>query len=435
MFSFFKGRKAQAPDYSARYAAYADRKRQAERDIYDQSRDYHRAAPAGKMAAATTKALATQKDLSLAYSPGVAGPCLDIAERADAAYEMTNKGNMVAVISNGTAVLGLGNTGAIASKPVMEGKAALFRTFAGLDSVDLCVDEKDPEKLADIVCALAPSFGGVNLEDIKAPECFKVEEICRERMNIPVFHDDQHGTATVIMAGLINALELTGRTLESLRIVVSGAGAAAIATLDLLTAAGARKENIFLFDSRGLVTTARKGLEPRRMVYAQGRGAPKSLQEALQGADFFLGVSKAGVLNPAWVKTMAAAPIIFALANPEPEIWPSHASDAAPGAIVATGRSDFANQVNNVLCFPFLFRGALDVRASQITRGMQMAAAHAIAALARSEPGQETLDAYVGADFAFGPHNILPKPFDARLRTAVPQAVSEAARKDGVARA
>lgn len=434
MLSLFGGKNRRTTAYRARFAAEARNVEAAQKDVYDQSRDYHRVEPKGKMAAMTTKPLATQEDLSLAYSPGVAGPCRDIEADPAAAYEMTNKGNTVAVISNGTAVLGLGNIGALASKPVMEGKAALFKTFAGVDSVDLCVDENDPERLAEIVCTLGPSFGGINLEDIKAPDCFVVEGICRSRMDIPVFHDDQHGTATVILAGLLNALELTGRKLEDIRIVVSGAGAAAIATLDLLVASGASKSNITLFDSRGVVSATRKNLEPRRGVYAQGRSAPRSLGQALKGADFFLGVSKAGALDPAWVQFMAPSPIIFALANPEPEIWPAHALEVAPNAIVATGRSDFPNQVNNVLCFPFLFRGALDVQATQITRGMQIAAAIAIASLARSAPGPETVAAYPDDDFTFGQHYILPRPFDKRLGEVVPRAVADAARKEGVAR-
>ncbi len=434
MLSLFSGQNRPSSAYRARFAAKAKAVAAKVRDVYDQSRDYHRADPRGKMAAVTTKPLATQADLSLAYSPGVAGPCRDIAEDAAAAYRLTNKGNVVAVISNGTAVLGLGNIGALASKPVMEGKAALFKAFAGVDAVDICVDESDPQKLAEIVCALGPSFGGINLEDIKAPDCFLVEDICRSRMDIPVFHDDQHGTATVIMAGLLNALELTGRRLGNIKVVVSGAGAAAIATMDLLVASGVKKANITLFDSRGVVSKTRRNLEPRRAGYAQGRGAPKSLAQALKGADVFLGVSKAGALDPAWIKQMNNAPIIFALANPEPEVWPSDVLEAAPNAIVATGRSDFANQVNNVLCFPFLFRGALDVRASRITRGMQLAAAKAIAGLAKSKPGAETVSAYPNDDFVFGQNYILPKPFDARLAEMVPAAVASAAKKEGVAR-
>ena len=434
-----KGRqRREEEDYFARFTAELAKRgpdvpKTSGPDIYEQSRIYHRAEPAGKMAAVTTKPLATQHDLSLAYSPGVAGPCLDIQKNPAAAYEMTNKSNTVAVISNGTAVLGLGNIGAMASKPVMEGKAALFKAFAGVDAVDICIDEKDPKKLADIISTLGPSFGGINLEDIKAPDCFIVEEICRERMDIPVFHDDQHGTATVIYAGLINALELTGRTLESLKLVVNGAGAAAIATLDLLTSQGLPKDNITLFDSQGCVTTSRKGLEARRAVYAKEGKGPKSLAKALEGADMFLGVSKAAALNPLWIAHMNKAPIIFALANPEPEVWPAHALEVASDAIVATGLSDFANQVNNVLCFPFLFRGALDARAHSITPAMQRAAALAIAELARSKPGKETIDAYPNDDFVFGQNYILPKPFDARLGEVVPAAVAQGAKEDGVA--
>ncbi len=385
------------------------------------------------MATATTKPLVTQDDLALAYSPGVAGPCLDIARERETIWSLTNKGNTIAVISNGTAVLGLGDLGAHAGKPVTEGKAALFKAFAGVDAVDICIDERDPSKLADIITALAPSFGGINLEDIKAPDCFLVEELCRTRMDIPVFHDDQHGTATVVLAGLINALELTGRNLESSRIVVSGAGAAAIATLDLLVASGTDKENILMFDSRGLVSRSRKKLEVRRGVYAAGPRAPNTLEAALVGADIFLGMSQAGLLNPEWIKSMAPTPIIFALSNPEPEVWPEHVLEAVPDAIIATGRSDYPNQVNNVLCFPFLFRGALDVRASKITRGMMRATAETIAELARTLPGEEVVEAYPKADFAFGPNHILPKPLDRRLAEVTPHAVAEAAKVDGVA--
>jgi malate dehydrogenase (oxaloacetate-decarboxylating)(NADP+) len=431
---FFSRNRDREPSYRPLFAAKSDEVAARQQDVYDASRAYHRRHPAGKMSTVTTKPLATQADLSLAYSPGVAAPCRDIEASPDAAFELTNKSNTVAVISNGTAVLGLGNIGALASKPVMEGKAALFKTFAGIDAVDICVDESDPRKLAEIVSALGPSFGGINLEDIKAPDCFVVEDFCRSRMDIPVFHDDQHGTATVIMAGLINALELTGRRLGDIRLVVSGAGAAAIATLDLLTNAGLSKENVTLIDSAGVVSTKRKDIEPRRAVYAQGRGAPKDMAAALKGADVFLGVSKAGMLNPAWIRSMAKAPIIFALANPEPEVWPEHAREAAPDAILATGRSDYPNQVNNVLCFPFLFRGALDCRATSITPGMQRAAADAIAKLARSAPGEETVAAYPDDDFVFGQTYILPKPFDRRLREVVPAAVIEAARAEGVAR-
>lgn len=430
MFQNWFRRTPKAEDYTARYqAAQASRNAggSGDGDIYEQSRVYHRAAPSGKMASVPTKPLATQYDLSLAYSPGVAGPCLDIQKDPSTVYDLTNKSNTVAVISNGTAVLGLGNIGAMASKPVMEGKAALFKAFAGVDAVDICIDEKDPQKLAEIISTLGPSFGGINLEDIKAPDCFVVERICRERMDIPVFHDDQHGTATVILAGLLNALELTGRRLEDIKMVVNGAGAAAIATLDLLTSQGLRRENIYLFDREGLVSTNRKKMEERRANYARTGKSPKTLEEALRGADFFLGVSSAAALNPFWIGQMNRAPIIFALANPEPEVWPEHALEIAPDAIVATGRSDFPNQVNNVLCFPFLFRGALDARAHQITPEMQMAAARAIAELARTKPGSETIEAYPDDDFIFGQNYILPKPFDVRLGEVVPAAVAGAA--------
>lgn len=433
MLTLFSRRRQGLAAYARRFAEAARDAAIPAADIYERSRDYHRALPPGKMATVTTKPMRTAAELALAYSPGVAGPCLDIARDPAAAYTMTNKGRTVAVISNGTSVLGLGNIGALAGKPVMEGKAALFKTFAELDAIDICIDEADPQKLAEIIIALAPSFGGINLEDIKAPDCFLVEDLCRARMDIPVFHDDQHGTATVILAGLLNALALTGRKIENLRLVVSGAGAASIATLDLLVATGVRKKNITVFDSGGVLHTGRRDLEPRRAIYARA-GAPKTLELALKGADMFLGVSRAGAVHPDWVRAMAPQPIIFALANPEPEIWPAHAREASPQAIVATGRSDFPNQVNNVLCFPFLFRGALDVRARTITRGMQLAAAHAIASLVHTQPGPETAAAYPNESFAFGPDYILPKPFDRRLFATVPGAVSKAARAEGVAR-
>lgn len=437
MLTLFSRRRGKRDNqYRAQFEAEAAARRTASpsEEIYARSSAYHRAAPAGKMGSVPTKPLATQDDLALAYSPGVAGPCREIAAQPGAVYDLTNKRNTVAVISNGTAVLGLGNIGALAAKPVMEGKAALFKAFAGVDAVDICIDEADPQRLAEVICTLGPSFGGINLEDIKAPDCFLVEEICRARMDIPVFHDDQHGTATVILAALTNAMALSDRRLEDLQIVVSGAGAAAIATLDLLTALGLPKEQITLFDSQGVVTRSRRNLEPRRGVYAKGKRAPATLEAALRGADMFLGVSKAGALDPRWITGMADDPIIFALANPEPEIWPSHALQMAPDAIVATGRSDFPNQVNNVLCFPFLFRGALDAQATTISPGMQQAAAEAIASLVRTPPGAETKAAYPDERFVFGPNYILPKPFDQRLNTVVPEAVAAAARAEGLAR-
>ncbi|WDI30365.1 NAD-dependent malic enzyme [Hyphococcus flavus] len=428
-------RRGRRSSYAALYEARAKEKAPPSRSLDEAALDYHRAAPAGKMECVPTKPMSTQRDLSLAYSPGVAAACREIERDPSASRTLTNRANLVAIVTNGTAVLGLGDIGAEASKPVMEGKAALFKRFAGVDAIDLCVDETDPAKLADLIVKVQAGFGGFNLEDIKAPQCFEVERLARERTKVPVFHDDQHGTGVCVLAGLLNALELTGRALSETKIAVSGAGAAAIACVELLVAGGAQKENILLTDSMGVVYKGRKkGMTGKKADYAV-KTDKRTLADAVEGADFFLGVSRRGLLTPDMVRTMAESPIIFALANPEPEIWPEDALDAAPGAIIATGRSDYPNQVNNVLCFPFLFRGALDVSASTVTPGMTTAAARAIGAVARMETPQSVRNAYPDENFAFGPGYILPKAFDPRLLPEVAGAVAQAAMDDGVAKA
>ena len=394
---------------------------------------YHEIPKPGKLEIRATKPLANGRDLSLAYSPGVAEACLAIRDDPADAARYTARGNLVAVVSNGTAVLGLGNIGALASKPVMEGKAVLFKKFAGIDCFDIEVNETDPEKLADIVCTLEPSFGAINLEDIKAPDCFVVEKLCRERMNIPVFHDDQHGTAIVVGAAAKNALHVAGKTIEDIRIVSTGGGAAGIACLDMLLKMGARRENIWLCDLHGLVHEGR-GLDmtPQKAAYAQP-GGPQTLADVIGGADLFLGLSGPNVLTPAMVEKMAPRPIIFALANPMPEILPDLARAAAPDAIIATGRSDFPNQVNNVLCFPFIFRGALDVGATEINAAMELACVDGIAELARTTTSAEAAAAYSGERLTFGADYLIPKPFDPRLMAVVSSAVAEAAMESGVA--
>ena len=421
--------------YAALYEARAKEKAPPSRSLDEAALDYHRAAPAGKMECVPTKPMSTQRDLSLAYSPGVAAACREIERDPEASRTLTNRANLVAIVTNGTAVLGLGDIGAEASKPVMEGKAALFKRFAGVDAVDLCVDETDPAKLAELIVKVQAGFGGFNLEDIKAPQCFEVERLARARTKVPVFHDDQHGTGVCVLAGLLNALELTGRKLSQTKIAVSGAGAAAIACVELLVAGGARKENILLTDSAGVVYKGRKqGMTGKKAEYAV-KTDKRTLADAVHGADFFLGVSRRGLLTPDMVRTMADRPVIFALANPEPEIWPEDALEAAPGAVIATGRSDYPNQVNNVLCFPFLFRGALDVSASTVTKGMTTAAARAIGKVARMETPQSVRTAYPEESFVFGPGYILPKAFDPRLLPEVAGAVAQSAMDDGVARA
>ncbi len=394
----------------------------------------HAAHPAGKLATRLTKPLTTARDLSLAYSPGVAEPCLHIARDHSLAYDYTSKGNMVAVVSNGTAVLGLGNLGALASKPVMEGKIALFKRFADVDGIDLCIDTEDTEALINCVRYLGPSFGGINLEDIKAPECFIIEQRLRELMDIPVFHDDQHGTAIVAAAGLINACHLTGRELKGTKLVVNGAGAAAIACVELLKAMGMRAEHIILCDTKGVVYQGRtEGMNQWKSGHAVVTKA-RTLTEALEGADVFFGLSVKGALTQDMVKRMADQPIIFAMANPDPEITPEEARAASPHAIIATGRSDYPNQVNNVLGFPYIFRGALDVRASTINEAMKIAAAEALALLAREDVPDEVNAAGGGKRLQFGPEYIIPNAFDPRLISRLPPAVAKAAMDSGVAR-
>ena len=394
---------------------------------------YHSYGRPGKIEIVASKPMATQRDLSLAYSPGVAVPVNAIAENPAAAYDYTAKGNLVAVISNGTAILGLGNLGALASKPVMEGKAVLFKRFADVDSIDLEVKTEDPQAFIDAVELLEPSFGGINLEDIAAPNCFIIEAALKEKMNIPVFHDDQHGTAIITAAGLINACHLTGRDLADIKVVVNGAGAAAIACTALIKAMGVRHENVIMCDRKGTIYQGRtEGMDQWKSAHAVPTEA-RDLTEALRGADVFLGLSAAGALKPEMVKDMAPAPIIFAMANPDPEISPPDARAARPDAIIATGRSDYPNQVNNVLCFPFIFRGALDVRATAINEEMKIAAAYAIADLARQQVPEEVAAAYGGRASSFGPEYIIPSPFDPRLMEIVPAAVAKAAMETGVA--
>ncbi|BDG74137.1 NADP-dependent malic enzyme [Roseomonas fluvialis] len=394
--------------------------------------DYHRLPRPGKLAIEPTKRMATQRDLGLAYSPGVAAACEAIAADPAAAYEYTTRGNMVAVITNGTAVLGLGAIGALASKPVMEGKAVLFKKFAGIDSIDIEVEERDPAKFIEVVAALEPSFGAINLEDIKAPECFVIEATLRERMKIPVFHDDQHGTAIIVAAAVRNGLLLQGKRLEDVKLVNTGGGAAALACLDLLVSMGLRRENVTVCDIGGVVHTGRNDLDPYKARYAQVTEA-RTLEDALPGADVFLGLSAPRVLKPEWLKLLAPKPLVLALANPEPEILPEAVRAARPDAIVATGRTDYPNQVNNVLCFPFIFRGALDVGATTINEAMKIAAADAIAALARVEASEVVAAAYGGQAPVFGPDYIIPKPFDPRLILEIAPAVARAAMDSGVA--
>jgi len=395
--------------------------------------DYHRLPRPGKLSVEATKRMATQRDLALAYSPGVAAACEAIAENPRAAYEMTTRGNMVAVITNGTAVLGLGAIGALASKPVMEGKAVLFKKFAAIDSIDLEVDELDPARFVEAVAALEPSFGAINLEDIKAPECFEIERSLRERMKIPVFHDDQHGTAIIVAAAVRNGLLLQGKNLAEAKIVTSGAGAAALACLDLLVAMGAKAENITVADIKGVVYAGRTELmDPYKARYARETDA-RQLAEVLDGADVFLGLSAPRVLKAEWLPRLAPRPLVLALANPEPEILPEAVRAARPDAIVATGRSDYPNQVNNVLCFPFIFRGALDAGATTINEAMKVAAVEALARLARIEASEVVAAAYGGQAPVFGPDYIIPKPFDPRLILEIAPSVARAAMESGVA--
>ncbi len=394
---------------------------------------YHQFPTPGKTQVVSTKAVATQRDLSLAYSPGVAAPCLAIADDPKKAYDYTNKGNLVAVISNGTAVLGLGNIGAVAGKPVMEGKAVLFKKFAGIDVFDIEVNETNIDKFVDVVAALEPTFGGINLEDIKAPECFQIEEKLKARLNIPVFHDDQHGTAIVTAAGVINGLKIVNKQIDKVKIVVSGAGAAAIACLNLLVELGAKKENIFVCDSKGVIYEGRdEWLDESKQKYCQKTNY-RTLLDAMENADIFLGVSGPGTATQEMMLKMAPSPLVFALANPTPEIMPNLVKEVRPDAIIATGRSDYPNQINNVLCFPFLFRGALDVGATCINEAMKVATVKAIADLALIEPSELVANAYGGEELAFGPDYIIPKPLDTRLIGVIAPAVAKAAMESGVA--
>ncbi|TKI06545.1 NADP-dependent oxaloacetate-decarboxylating malate dehydrogenase [Martelella alba] len=396
--------------------------------------DFHQFPQPGKIRITPTKPLATQRDLALAYSPGVAAPCLEIADDPLASYKYTARGNLVAVISNGSAVLGLGNIGALAGKPVMEGKGVLFKKFSGIDVFDIEIDEHDPDKLIDIIAALEPTFGGVNLEDIKAPECFYIEKKLRERMKIPVFHDDQHGTAIICTAAVINGLRVVEKDITDVRLVVSGAGAASIACLNLLVALGLKHHNIVVCDSRGVIYRGREeNMAETKAAYAIEDNGMRALADAIQGADIFLGCSGPGVLTQDMVKTMGSKPLILALANPEPEILPPLAKEVRPDAIICTGRSDYPNQVNNVLCFPFIFRGALDVGATAINEEMKLAAVRAIADLALAEQSEVVASAYADQELSFGPEYLIPTPFDPRLIVKIAPAVAKAAMDSGVA--
>jgi malate dehydrogenase (oxaloacetate-decarboxylating)(NADP+) len=397
-------------------------------DLKKKALDYHRLPKPGKLSVESSKPCSTPADLSLAYTPGVAQPVLEIAKNPETAYDYTNKGNLVAVITDGTAILGLGNRGPLAAKPVMEGKAVLFKQFAGIDVYDIEVQAKTPQEFIKVVVAIAPTFGGINLEDIAAPHCFQIEAALRKKLDIPVFHDDQHGTAVIICAGLINALYVQGKTLETAKIVCLGAGAAGIASMNLLLAMGAKKTNITVVDSKGVVHTGRTDLNSYKKAFARKTDL-RTLVDAMQGADVFVGVSGANLVSPAMVKSMADKPVVFALANPNPEISPDKAKAARSDLIMATGRSDYPNQVNNVLGFPFIFRGALDARAKEITQEMLIAAVHALAELAREPVPASMLKAYKLKKLAFGPDYILPKPFDPRLAERVPQAVAKAVKK------
>ena len=395
--------------------------------------EYHKNPRPGKTEVVSTKPVATQRDLSLAYTPGVAAPCLEIEKNPLTAYDYTNKGNLVGVITNGTAVLGLGNIGALAGKPVMEGKGILFKKFAGIDVFDIEVNETNVDKFVDAVAALEPTFGGINLEDIKAPECFEIEEKLKARMSIPVFHDDQHGTAIVVAAGVINGLKIVNKDIAKVKIVVSGAGAAAIACLNLLVSLGAKKEHIFICDSKGVVYTGRdEKLAPSKQKYCQDTKY-RTLLDAMENADIFLGVSGPGTATQDMIKKMAKDPLVFALANPTPEILPALVKEVRPDAIIATGRSDYPNQINNALCFPYIFRGALDVGATCINEEMKVATVHAIAELALHEPSELVANAYGGEELCFGRDYIIPKPLDPRLICEIAPAVAKAAMESGVA--
>jgi malate dehydrogenase (oxaloacetate-decarboxylating)(NADP+) len=405
----------------------------AEQALRDAALEYHRSPTRGKIAVVPTKPLSNQRDLSLAYSPGVAYACLAIHEDPEMAVEYTSRANLVGVVTNGTAVLGLGDIGPLAGKPVMEGKGCLFHNFAGIDVFDIELAERDPDKLVEIIAALEPTLGGINLEDIKAPECFYIEKKLRERMKIPVFHDDQHGTAIISSAALLNGLELVDKKIGEVKLVASGAGAAAIACLDLMVELGVKRDNIFVCDSRGVIHDKREDkLDVSKQRYQQTTDA-RTLADAIVGADVFLGCSAPGVLTQDMVKTMGAQPIILALANPEPEIRPELALEARPDCIIATGRSDYPNQVNNVLCFPYIFRGALDCGATSITEAMKVACVREIADLTKAEISEEVASAYAGQELHFGPEYLIPKPFDSRLILRIAPAVARAAEESGVA--
>ena len=400
-------------------------------DLKQAALDYHRMEPKGKIKVTATKPMVTQRDLALAYSPGVAFACEEIAADPAKASDYTARGNLVAVISNGTAVLGLGDIGPLAGKPVMEGKGVLFQKFAGIDVFDLEINERDPDKLVDIIASLEPTFGGINLEDIKAPECFIVERKLRERMHIPVFHDDQHDTAIIVGAAVLNALEVAGKKIEDVKLATTGAGAAGIACLDMLVALGVKPEHILAYDREGVIHSGRPNLDPDKARYARATDK-RTLAEIVEGADVFLGLSAGGILKPEMVATMAANPVILALANPYPEILPEDAKAVRPDAIIATGRSDYPNQVNNAVCFPYIFRGALDVGATQINEAMKLACVRAIAALARKE-ASDLGTAYGGEVPRFGREYLIPRPFDPRLLTCLAPAVAQAAMESGVA--
>ena len=403
------------------------------KDFNQRALEYHEQQPAGKLAIHITKPTSTQDDLSLAYSPGVAAPVRAIAEDPELAYRYTGKGNLVAVITDGTAVLGLGNVGALASKPVMEGKGVLFKAFANIDVFDIEVDAAQPEDFINTVARIAGGFGGINLEDIAAPHCFEIERRLSERLDIPVFHDDQHGTAIITAAGLVNALEIQDKKLSEAKIVCVGAGAAGIASMQLLVRLGAAKKNLFMVDRKGVIHSQRDDLNEYKQIFAVDTDA-RSLADACAGADVFIGLSGPDLLTAEMLRSMAPKPIVFALSNPDPEIRPELAHATRDDLIMATGRSDYPNQVNNVLGFPFIFRGALDVRARTINDEMLVAAVHALAGLAREPVPQVVLDAYGLEALEFGPNYILPTPFDPRLIDTVPQAISQAARDSGVAR-
>jgi malate dehydrogenase (oxaloacetate-decarboxylating)(NADP+) len=407
---------------------------QAAQNLKEAALEYHRSPKPGKLEISATKTLSNQRDLALAYSPGVAFACEEIVRDPAESFNMTSRGNLVGVVTNGTAVLGLGAIGPLAAKPVMEGKAVLFKKFAGIDCFDIEVNERDPDKLVDIIAALEPTFGGINLEDIKAPECFYIEKKLRERMKIPVFHDDQHGTAIIVGAGIMNGLRVVGKKPEEVKLVVSGAGAAALACLDMLVAIGIKRENIWVSDIKGVVYQGRvEEMDDNKIRYAQNTDL-RTVDQLLDNADVFLGLSAAKVLKPEWLAKMAKNPLIFALANPEPEIMPDLAKAARPDAIIATGRSDYPNQINNVLCFPFIFRGALDVGATTVNEAMKLAVVRAIADLAMAEQNDQVAAAYGDAGtLSFGPEYLIPKPFDPRLIVRIAPAVAKAAMDSGVA--